>query len=91
MALDWDGKEGFNAAPDKDVYTDGSVKAVGQMRSYGKLSFLRVYDAAHMVSSSPFWISDHSLSLSFLSIQAISDQPAVGQDFILKQWLHSHR
>lgn len=64
MALDWNGKEGFNTAPDEDVYTDGSVKAAGQMRSYGKLSFLKVFDAGHMVSAfAPMIMTIHSLSL----------------------------
>ncbi|CAO3598843.1 unnamed protein product [Absidia cylindrospora] len=48
--LQWKGKQGFNMALDKDVYTDGSEKPTGEFRSFGKLTFLRVFDAGHMAS-----------------------------------------
>ncbi|CAN0474185.1 unnamed protein product, partial [Laminaria digitata] len=48
LHLDWAGRDGFRTAPQQDwVPTNGS--AAGLSRSYGGLTFLRVYDAGHMV------------------------------------------
>ena len=46
-ALDWKYQEDFAAATLQPWYVDG-VHA-GQKKSYGGLTFLRVYDAGHMV------------------------------------------
>ena len=49
LALDWAGRDGFRAAPQQDwTPTDGPV--AGLSRSYGGLTFLRVYEGGHMVS-----------------------------------------
>merc|ERR1711990_762859 len=46
-ATKWTGKEQFNAAEYEDWMV--SDAAAGQMRQYGNLHFLRVYEAGHMV------------------------------------------
>jgi len=47
LAMDWDGKEGYNAATDKSWMVNG--KEVGKERNYGLLSFLQIHNAGHMV------------------------------------------
>lgn len=50
LHLDWAGGDGFRAAPQNDWSPiDGS--AAGLSRSYGGLTFLRVYEAGHMVGA----------------------------------------
>ena len=46
-ATKWASKDDFNAAEYVDWNVDGT--AAGQMRQYGDLHFLRVYEAGHMV------------------------------------------
>ncbi|KPA78502.1 putative serine carboxypeptidase (CBP1) [Leptomonas pyrrhocoris] len=46
-ALNWPGKTAFNAASDMEFRVGG--RAAGQERKYGNFSFVRVYDAGHMV------------------------------------------
>lgn len=46
-ATKWNGKEQFNAAEYESWTVDG--EAAGEMRQYGNLHFLRVYEAGHMV------------------------------------------
>ncbi|MCO5551712.1 hypothetical protein L7F22_005216 [Adiantum nelumboides] len=46
-AIDWSGKEGYNAASSKQFVVDG--EEAGVFTSYGALSFLKVHDAGHMV------------------------------------------
>ncbi len=48
LGLSWSGAAGFNAAAMKDwALPDGTV--AGQARSFHGFTFLRVYDAGHMV------------------------------------------
>ncbi len=47
LGLEWSGKAGFNAAEFKDWAVGGA--AAGKSRTYGGLTFLRVFDAGHMV------------------------------------------
>jgi cathepsin A (carboxypeptidase C) len=46
-ALNWPGKAAFNAAPDVEFSVAG--RAAGEERTYGNFSFVRIYDAGHMV------------------------------------------
>ena len=46
-ATKWAHKKEFNAQEYEQWNVDG--KAAGEMRQYGNLHFLRVYDAGHMV------------------------------------------
>ncbi|KAL2328561.1 hypothetical protein Fmac_021988 [Flemingia macrophylla] len=46
-ATKWSGKEEFSASPTVKFVVDGVV--AGSLNSYGPLSFLKVYDAGHMV------------------------------------------
>lgn len=46
-ALDWSGKSGFNSAP--YTFWKPNGKAVGEIKNYKHFTFLRVYDAGHMV------------------------------------------
>ncbi|OTA66598.1 hypothetical protein K449DRAFT_413107 [Hypoxylon sp. EC38] len=57
-ALEWPGKKGFNAAKLEDLET-GSSK-YGQVKSSGNFTFVRVYQAGHMV---PFNQPEGSLDL----------------------------
>ena len=47
LGLEWSGKAGFNAAEFKDWAVGGA--SAGLARTYGGLTFLRVFDAGHMV------------------------------------------
>ena len=47
--LDWSEKEGFEAAPDTDWTSKITGKPLGELRSFSKLSFLRIFEAGHMV------------------------------------------
>ncbi|CAN4120370.1 unnamed protein product [Withania somnifera] len=46
-AIQWSGQEGFGAAPSVSFTVDGKDKGV--QKNYGPLTFLKVYDAGHMV------------------------------------------
>ncbi|KPI82482.1 serine carboxypeptidase (CBP1) putativeserine peptidase Clan SC Family S10, partial [Leptomonas seymouri] len=46
-ALNWPGKAAFNAAQDLQFALNG--RWAGEERAYGNLSFVRIYDAGHMV------------------------------------------
>lgn len=46
-ALRWFGTDGFNSAPNVEFAVNG--RWAGLERSYGGLSFVRIYDAGHMV------------------------------------------
>ncbi|EDO19272.1 hypothetical protein Kpol_1036p14 [Vanderwaltozyma polyspora DSM 70294] len=48
-ALEWAGKERYDYLPLKPWLSTSSNKEFGQVKSYGPLTFLRVYDAGHMV------------------------------------------
>lgn len=43
----WSGQKSFRAAPDVPFTVDG--KDAGQKRSYGPLTFLKIYNAGHLV------------------------------------------
>ncbi|KAI5868098.1 Alpha/Beta hydrolase protein [Durotheca rogersii] len=47
-ALEWSGKKGFNAAELKGLET-GSGSEYGQVKSSGNFTFMRIYQAGHMV------------------------------------------
>ncbi|GLD92815.1 hypothetical protein PINS_up001394 [Pythium insidiosum] len=69
LALEWQGKDGFNAATDRPFVTrdllvkDAEEVDAGVVRSFENLTFLRLYNAGHMVPS---------------------DQPAVALEMITK-------
>ncbi|XP_020215288.1 serine carboxypeptidase-like [Cajanus cajan] len=46
-AMEWSGKEAFGKSPTVKFEVDGAK--AGSLNSYGPLSFLKVYDAGHMV------------------------------------------
>lgn len=47
LDLDWNGKDGFSVAEDKDYSVAG--KAAGRLRNFQNFSFLQIYNAGHMV------------------------------------------
>ncbi|ORZ14002.1 Alpha/Beta hydrolase protein [Absidia repens] len=49
LKADWPGQEGFNAAKDEPWINSATKEQAGEVRTYKNLSFLRVYDAGHMV------------------------------------------
>merc|ERR1712157_339741 len=48
MALEWSGKEAFNAASDREVVLRGDGESVGEARYADNFSFFRIYDAGHL-------------------------------------------
>ncbi|KAH8551592.1 peptidase S10, serine carboxypeptidase [Umbelopsis sp. PMI_123] len=49
LELDWTGKKGFQEAEDEEWFSWITQEPAGELRKYGNLTFLRVYDAGHMV------------------------------------------
>jgi cathepsin A (carboxypeptidase C) len=49
LALDWPHHDDFNTAPMANWTTPEANTTIGQMRTSNGFSFLRVYDAGHMV------------------------------------------
>lgn len=47
--MEWSGKDGYNAAPTEKWYSDLTGNHAGDVRTFGNLTFLRVFDAGHMV------------------------------------------
>lgn len=47
--MEWAGQEGYNAATDEKWYSDLTGQHAGDVRTYGNLTFLRIFDAGHMV------------------------------------------
>lgn len=58
--LSWSGKESFNAANTTNWYSKANGSHAGTAKSNGLLTFLRVFDAGHMV---PFDQPSHSLDM----------------------------
>jgi carboxypeptidase C (cathepsin A) len=54
--MKWEGSEGWNAAEDVGWARDGDSEAAGTYATFGPLSFVKVYDAGHMVRPFPFWL-----------------------------------
>jgi len=48
LNLEWAGKEKFNAQPDQ-VYQNAKGEDIGNIRTFGPLTFLQVFEAGHMV------------------------------------------
>ncbi|KAI9317596.1 Alpha/Beta hydrolase protein [Dichotomocladium elegans] len=49
LDLSWHGQAGYRAAPDQPWYILDTNEHAGEVRSYGNLTFLRIFDAGHMV------------------------------------------
>ncbi|TPX72363.1 hypothetical protein SpCBS45565_g00456 [Spizellomyces sp. 'palustris'] len=49
IELEWDGSEGFQKAKDLPWIAKSTGKQAGEFRTYGALTFLRIYEAGHMV------------------------------------------
>lgn len=47
--MEWSGQEGYGQSLDEPWYNQDTFKQAGEVRSYGGLTFLRVFDAGHMV------------------------------------------
>ncbi|KAJ1343781.1 hypothetical protein BSLG_001673 [Batrachochytrium salamandrivorans] len=60
MALEWSGQEEFESAKDKPWISEVTGKAAGEYRYYENFSFVRVYEAGHMV---PYDQPEHSLEM----------------------------
>ncbi|KAJ1344930.1 hypothetical protein BSLG_000445 [Batrachochytrium salamandrivorans] len=60
MALEWSGQEEFESAEDKPWISEVTGKAAGEYRYYENFSFVRVYEAGHMV---PYDQPEHSLEM----------------------------
>jgi cathepsin A (carboxypeptidase C) len=48
-ALEWPGQDKYVSAPVEDLRLDGDGKKIGQVKSNGNLTFIRVYGGGHMV------------------------------------------
>ncbi|KAJ8328258.1 hypothetical protein QVD99_000772 [Batrachochytrium dendrobatidis] len=60
MSLEWSGQEGFENAEDKPWVSEVTGKAAGEFRQHENFSFVRVYEAGHMV---PYDQPEHSLEM----------------------------
>jgi cathepsin A (carboxypeptidase C) len=60
LALDWKGKSCFNNAKMQPYKRLASGKEYGQYRTYGNLTFIRVYEAGHMV---PYYQPEGALDM----------------------------
>ena len=47
--MEWSGKNGYGEASVDFWYNKATFKEAGEVRSYNNLTFLRVFDAGHMV------------------------------------------
>ncbi|KAJ3028569.1 UNVERIFIED_CONTAM: hypothetical protein HDU68_001368 [Siphonaria sp. JEL0065] len=57
LELEWEGKDGFNEAPELDWVSKVTGKKAGVFRTFDKLTYLTVYEAGHMV---PYDQPEHS-------------------------------
>ncbi|KAJ3289695.1 hypothetical protein HK104_007297 [Borealophlyctis nickersoniae] len=57
LELEWSGKSGFNDAKDLPWISKNTKKEAGEFRTYKSLTFLKVYEAGHMV---PYDQPEHS-------------------------------
>ncbi|KAJ3105704.1 hypothetical protein HDU97_007681 [Phlyctochytrium planicorne] len=57
LALEWEGKEGFNDAPEVSWTSKITGKKAGTFRTFEGLTFLRIFEAGHMV---PYDQPEHS-------------------------------
>ncbi|KAI9499237.1 Alpha/Beta hydrolase protein [Zychaea mexicana] len=49
LNMEWPGKQGYGQAADEPWYNEKTFKQAGEVRSHDGLTFLRVFDAGHMV------------------------------------------
>merc|ERR1712216_364483 len=64
LKLNWPGKKGFEAAPDKPWTMDnnGKQEVVGRERSYSGFTFLQIHKAGHMVPMDQPKVALHMLN-----------------------------
>ncbi|KAJ3222251.1 hypothetical protein HK099_002526 [Clydaea vesicula] len=60
LELDWYGKDGFNSAPDVHWTSKITKKPAGEYKTFDNLTFLRVFEAGHMV---PYDQPEHSFEM----------------------------
>ncbi|CAO3648403.1 unnamed protein product [Mucor hiemalis] len=49
LKMEWSGKEGYNNAPEQKWFSDLTGEHAGSVKTYGNLTFLKIFDAGHMV------------------------------------------
>lgn len=49
LDMEWSGKQGYNDAPKEKWFSDLTGNHAGDVRTFDKLTFLRIFDAGHMV------------------------------------------
>jgi cathepsin A (carboxypeptidase C) len=57
LALEWEGADGFNAAPELDWVSQSTGKKAGIVRHFGGFAYLTVFEAGHMV---PYDAPEHA-------------------------------
>ncbi|KAI8928975.1 Alpha/Beta hydrolase protein [Entophlyctis helioformis] len=72
VALEWEGQEGFNEAEDKAWVSKTTGQPAGEFRMYENFSFVRVFEAGHMV---PYDQPEHSLEMINHFIQFTKSKP----------------
>jgi cathepsin A (carboxypeptidase C) len=60
LDMDWKGKDKFNNVEDLPLKVLSNGKEYGQYRTYENLTFIRVYEAGHMV---PYYQPEGSLDM----------------------------
>lgn len=86
--MKWSGKQGYNDAPVQKWHSDFTGKHAGDVRTFQNLTFLRVFEAGHMVKCYIFFSSIFKLFLRTYYMQVPYDQPENSLDFFNK-WLNS--
>ena len=76
-ALEWSGKQGFNAADERAFITvDPDTKQptvdAGVVRAYGNFAFLRIYNSGHMVPTDQPAVADEMIR-KFLKNQSLAE------------------
>ncbi|KAG2214852.1 hypothetical protein INT46_000150 [Mucor plumbeus] len=70
LDMEWSGKQGYNESPTEKWFSDLTGNHAGDVRTFENLTFLRIFDAGHMVpydqpeNALDFfnkWLSDNSL------------------------------
>lgn len=55
LNMEWSGKQGYNESPTEKWFSDLTGNHAGDVRTFENLTFLRIFDAGHMVKIKTFF------------------------------------